>query len=550
MLYNKHIYSSLIKSSKSLMIAIVLIMILATIPQSLFAEQTWDQPTGAKKDYYFLVPQKLTVVSTGEPTDFYASYISEELQWVRISPKYGWGVIANPFTFEWIPDYPIRHSSLGIHTSPRNENNYSVEPTDVTDSLINVIFATGEFINTPTSYTFYEDYTLYFNYTPNTLPYSIQLEASYDEVNWFEFKDVIINNTGQQRIDIFNDMVKEKPIKFRLTYNHPIGKQHNIATTDWLSYDTPKFKIVDKLQLEYGIFNDITEFFLEYKKENLKNPRSFVLSYLVVNQDTTFLDTLEPEQRVQAIKPIDIIKLNDYVGSVKVLYYSAWGELLNELVLKLEDKYLTLNQYSTKLNVGESVVFNWSNSNHFTKVKIYEAQLDFGSDEYYAIATDWSINKDYKVIKNEPGVFKYLFEAQDGTQELFVQSNPITWTNKFECKEDSLKAVIDSLYTLIASIKQDTLIYTLLVNESSSIIDENEEPLNEIEFLLAMDEFIKIDFKDNIRNVYLADLKGAFVPISLIGNSIELDISQFAPGVYLLFVVNDDLKVKRYKFVK
>jgi hypothetical protein len=528
----------------------LLVFLILNTNNSAIAEQTWDQPTGARKDYYFLVPQKLTVISTGEPTDFYASYLSEELEWVKISPKYGWGVIANPFTFDWIPDYPIRNTSLGIHTSPRNENNYGFEPTDITDSLVNVIFANAEFYNVPTSYTFYEDYTLYFNYTPNTLPYSIQLEASYDEITWFEFKNVLINNSGQQKIEVFNDLVKDKPIKLRLTYNHRVGKQHNIATTSWISYNTPKFKVIDKLQLEYGIFNDITEFVLEYQKEYLSNNRSFILSYLVANQDTTFLDTIVPNQYIQTIKPIDIIKLNDFNGSVKVLYYSAWGELLNELTLKLQDKYLTLNQYSTDLIVGENVTFNWSNSNHFSKIKIYEAKLDFGSDEYNVIASDWDINKDYKVYKREPGVYKYLFEAQDGTQELFTESSPITWINKQQCKEDSLKVVIDSLYSLIASIKQDTLIYTLLVDAASSVIGENEEPLTEIEFLLAMDEFIKIDFNYNIKNIYLADLKGNFLPVMFANNSVELDISQFASGVYLMFIVKSDLKVKTYKFIK
>jgi hypothetical protein len=512
------------------------------------ADQSWDQPTGAKGNYYFLVPAKLTVISTGEPTDFYASFLTEELEWKQISPKYGWGVISNPFSFTWIPDYPIKNTSLGIHTSFRNENTYSIEPTDITDSLVNVIFANAEFFNVPLTYTFYEDYSLYFNYTPNTLPSTIQLEVSYDEITWLEFKNVEINNSGQQRIDIFNSLVNVKPIKFRLTYNHSRGKAHNIAITDWISYEYPKFNIVDKFELEYGIFNDITDFYLTYTKENLNNKRSFVLSYLVTNKDTIFLDTLYPSDYTQKISPLDKIKLNDYIGEIKVLYYSAWGELLNTLTLQLDDKYITLNQHSTILNVNEPVNFNWSNSKHFTKIRIFESNLDSTNVSYYLISNDWSINKDYKVIKTTPGNFKYLFEVQDGTETLLTYSNTISWVNEYKCKEDSLQTVIDSLYTLIGSIKQDTLIYTILLNESNSIIDETEKTLSEIEFLLVIDNYIRIDFRENLRNVYLADIKGSFIPINSQRNSIELDVSQYSFGTYILFVVTDNLEIKMYKF--
>lgn len=527
--------------------SLYLLVLLFVFLNNTFSDQTWDQPTGATKNYYFLVPAKLTVVSTNEPTDFYASYLNEELEWVKISPKYGWGVISNPFSFNWIPDYPIKNSSLGIHTSPRNENNFSIEPTDISDSLINVIFANAEFFNVPKTYTFYEDYTLYFNYTPNTLPYSVQLEVSYNEVEWFEFKNVMIDNSGQQKIEIFNDLVKTHPVKFRLTYNHIRGKAHDIAITDWINYSEVKFKVIDQLDLEYGVFNDITEFLLTYQKENLSNKRSFVLSYLVANRDTIFLDTIRPDEYTQTINPLEKINLNDYVGTIKILYYSAWGELLNTLTLQLDDKYLTLNQHLVTVNVNTPVNFNWSNSKHFSKIRIFEKE---GDQPYKLISGDWDINKDYRVVKRTPGQFTYLFEVQDLYEVLHTESKQVEWVNEYVCKDDSLKTVIDSLYTLIGSIKQDTLVYTILVNESNSIIGETEESLNEIEFLLALDDYIKVDFNYNVRNVYLVDLKGSFLPIGLVGNGVEIELSQYVPGVYLLFVVSDDLKVKTYKFAK
>lgn len=511
------------------------------------ADQTWDKPTGATKDYYFLVPANLTVVSTNTPTDFYASYLNEEMEWVRISSNYGWGVITNPFTFSWVPNYPIQHSSLGIHTSLRNDDNYSVEPTDITDSLINVVFANAEFTNTKPTYTFYEDYTLNFQYQLNTLPSNIALEATYNEIDWFTVTNVTIDNSGQQSIKFFNDLVKGLPVKFRLTYNHEIGNIHNIALTNWISYDIPKFSIIDKLDLESGLFNDITTFYLSYSKEHLNNKRSFVLSYLVAKQDTIFLDTLYPTNNSQVINPLDSIGSNDYIGNVKILYYSAWGELLNTIELKLDDKFITLNQHSININLGESVTFNWSNSNHFSKIRIFESNAD--TLKYNLIASNWDIKKDYTVFKTTPGKFKYLFEVQDQYETILTESQIITWLEKYHCKEDSLNVIIDSLYTLIGNIKQDTLVYTLLINESSSIINTNEIGLSEIGYVAVDNGMVRINFTENIRDIYIADLKGSFIPVNINGNNIEIDVTRYAPGVYILFIVTDDMVVKMFKFI-
>ena len=103
---------------------IVFVLLILSLNISLNADQTWDQETAARETYYFLVPANLTVISTGTPTDFYVSYLSEDLEWVKTSKVYGWGTPQQPFTLTWVPDYPITNTSLGIHTSLRNENNF------------------------------------------------------------------------------------------------------------------------------------------------------------------------------------------------------------------------------------------------------------------------------------------------------------------------------------------------------------------------------------------------------------------------------------------
>ncbi len=530
-----------------------LIMLITTLffVTTAYSDQTWDSETGAVSNYYFLVPANLTVISTGTPSDFYASYLNEELEWVKITKNFGWGTPQMPFTFTWTPDYPITNSFLGVHTSPRNENNFSESPTDITDTTINVIFSTADFSNTFESYTFYENYSLSFNYIPNTLPSKLLLEVTYDELEWISVKEVFLDNSGQGKVDFFNDIVNVKPVRFRLTYDNEIGKTHNIALTNWIGYDTPKFTIINKTKLETFIYNDLDSFELLFNKSYLSNQRSFVISYLSAGLDTVLLDTIVPSVLSQTVDPLTVLNKLDYNGSFKILYYSAWGELLNTVTLTVEDKYFTMNQYKTTLPLGGELIFNWSNSEHFKKVRIYEASLDLGPDSLYVIAKDWDIKKDYKVIKNTNGTFIYKLVAQDNVNDLVIETSPITWTNMYVCPEDSLQTVIDSLTTKLKTIETvtDTVLIKIIMDETTSVINTNKDYVSKLEELIVIDNTIRKQLFYDIHQAYVGTITGTIQKLNVVNNLIDLDVSFYGSGIYFIHVLKPDASVVTYKFL-
>jgi len=519
----------------------------------MIGEQTFERASAAKKNYYFLVPASVSVVSNGTPTDFFCSVTSDSLNWTKISPKYGWGEVTNIFSFSWTPNDTISTGYLGIHTSLRNENSFSVEPTDVSDSVLSVKYATGDLFITDQNYTFYQDISLVFSYDINTLPRNLLLQVSYDGVEWNYFDDVNIDQSGRLLITSFNDLVLGSSIKFRITYNHINGSKYSIAESNWISYTQPKLIIKDKGSLENGIYDDNTKFKFEFSKSNLLNERSYVLTYLKVGLDTIFVDTLYSRLDVQYFTLFDYYKFKtDYSGEIELVYISAWGEVLNTLKLKLSDKWFTLGQHNIQVDLGDDLTFNWSNSKNFNKLTIYESTLDFGSDDWYIISKDWDVNlKSYTIKKTTPGAFRYRFVAKDGVEEFNIETDAIYFKPKYVCKEDSLNTVIDSLYTIITNIKADTLIYTIVVNELNSVLNEDSRYIKDIENVTIIDDMIYVWVRENVRNVYVADIAGSFTPIPITNpNTIEININNYASGLYLLFIVLDDMSVRTFKFLK
>lgn len=514
---------------------------------SLLADQTFDAKTAYTHQYYYGVPAKLTIVEVGEPTDYYISYLSEDLTWEQITPKYVWG-LGNITTTTWLPLTTFEKSYLGIHTSIRNEGNYSFEPTDVTDTTVTVSFANGSLSLSGTEYIYKDDFGVVFYYNHKTLPETVQLQYSYNGVNWLDLKNLNLTSADSVAYTFYNDLFKDQPIKFRVTYNLVYGQRHNIAITDWVNYKGAELKIIDKGTWETGIWDDNSEFAIELQRYNYKDQD--ILPYLVLNSDTI---ALTPIKSVESFFSFNLMKhtfLKDYNGSVKILFYSSWGELLNSLTLKFSDKYLTLSETPEVVEVGTPFTLFWSNTTNFKKVRIEESK---DGSIFTEVVNDWDINKPYTIIRGEIGKFIFKVIAFDDYQTFVKNTNTVNVVSYIGC--DSLveeiivlKNKIDSL----SSLSSDSLIIVLIVDRTTGVLKEYTLSRGSINQIIPINDVIYLTGLEGVVDVYISDyLGGILKSISTDGGvNYDMNISNVPFGFYFLFTVDKNNNIKSYKFVK
>lgn len=528
------------------MVLIGLLMSLTTT----FAGQTFEHTTAYQSKYYFFVPTKLTIVESGEPTDCYLSYSTDSLNWKRVSPIYQWG-LGNIYTINWTPDTVFTSGYLGLHTAPRNTKDFSFDPTDVTDTLIDVVFANAQFINPITEYWAYDEFEFTFTYEKNTLPSTIQFQYSYDETTWFDYKNIQIDNSGKQSFKVVNEYYKDRPVKFRLTYNHRFGQKHNIAITDWVKYSPSSLKILNKGYLERGVWNDKTLLQLKFQKLHLSNLFFHdVIVTAVIGTDTITFEKLLANDDDFTFNVLNYTLTNDYTGKVKLLFYTSWGELLNTITLTYLDKYLTVGTLPMYVQPLQPIYLLWSNSENFTKVLIEES---YNGSEFYKVQESWNIaSTPYPTSLLKEGEYKFRITASDEfetlsstTNSFFVESG---FCDSLELEIERLNLVIDSL----SSIDKDSLIIVILKDrENNSVISEVGFRAKDVRTLNVDNSLLNLTSRELIKEFFVSDYIGNVVVQSKVENyTFSVDVSSYLTGYYFLIVLTDDNSIKIYKFLK
>ncbi len=514
-----------------------------------FAEQSFEHKTAYQSKYYFLVPSTLTIVESGEPTDCYLSYLTNDLNWKRVSPIYQWG-LGNIYNINWTPDTVFTSGYLGLHIAPRNTKDFSFEPTDMTDTLVSVGFANATFVNPITEYWFLEEFEFTFSYEKNTLPYTIQFQYTYDEVTWFDYKNIQIDNSGLQSFKVVNEYFKDASVKFRLTYNHRFGQQHNIAITDWVKYSPSKLNIKNKGYLERGLWDDNTPLQLKFEKTNLTNLFYHdVIVSVVVGSDTITFEKLLASDDDFTFKVLNYTLTSDYTGSVELLFYTPWGEFLNSITLNYLDKYLTVANLPTSIKPLENFYLLWSNSPNFKKISIEES---FNGSEFYKVKESWNITSTpYPYSLMMEGSYTFRITASDEFETLSTITNTISvesgHCDSLELEIERLTLVIDSLKT----IETDSLVIIIVRDMDGSSVGEYEFKRSDIKFLNIENSLIEFTSREFVQDVFISDYVGnVLYQTNIDGYSFSVDVSSYSTGYYFLLVLTDDKKVKMYKFLK
>ena len=530
----------------------IIVMILAFFltQYNLFADQSFESVTANNSKYYFAVPTKLTIVESGEPTDCYLSYTVDSINWKKVSPTYQWG-LGNIYTINWTPETTFTNGYLGLHTAPRNSRDFSFEPTDLTDVPVSVVFADAQFIEPITEYWYLDVFTFKFKYEVNSLPYTIQFQYSLDGVVWFDLKNIQIDNSGEQSFQIVNEYFKESPVKFRLTYNHIYGEVHNIAITDWVQYNQSSLKIRNKGYLERGLWNDNTIIELLLQKERLSN--SFfhdVIVSCVVGTDTITTEIIASNDNSFTFNLLNYTLTSDYTGKVKLLFYTTWGQFLNELTLSYKDKFLTVSEIPTEVNPLEIFFIYWSGSDNFKKIKIEES---YNNSEFSAIIESWDIEKSPYSLSRMSGSYRYRITASDEFETLSSVTNELVVTTPTNpC--DSLSKEVERLTLVVDSLSKigtDSLTIILLVDkENNSVIERVVfENKNIINFQLS-DGNIDLTLREFIKQVYISDYTGGVISTDKVeGYSFYKNVSDLVNGYYYVVLITVD-GLRLYRFLK
>jgi len=529
-------------------IKIVISVFLISIMVS-FSNQTFEHKTAYQSKYYFLVPSTLTIVESGEPTDCYLSYSINDTVWKKTSPVYQWG-LGNIYNISWVPDVVFNSGFLGLHTSPRNTKDFSVLPTDKTDTLVSVVFADATFIDPIKEYWFLDEFEFKFSYQKNTLPFSVQLQYSYDGVTWEYYQNIPIDNSGLQSFKLINDYIKDNPVKFRLTYNHIVGHVHNIAITDWVKYSPSKLNIKNKGYLERGIWDDKTPIQLKFEKVNLSNLFYHdVTVSVVVGSDTITSDILPANTTNFTFNVLNYTLTNDYTGKVEILFYAPWGELLNKLTLNYLDKYLTVANLPQIIQPLDLFYLLWSNSSNFKKISIEQS---FNGGEFSKIKDSWNITSTpypYSLIKE--GLYTFKITASDEFETISTITNVISvesfMRDSLTLEIQRLNLIIDSLKT----IENDSLVIVIIKDEDGNSVGQYDFKRSGIKFLDVEGSSVNLESGEFIKDVFITDYIGNVIYQTKLGSyNFSYDISSYSVGYYFLVVLTDDKNVKIYKFLK
>jgi len=516
------------------MINKLILSLLLVIATNVNAEQTFEQQTANKSEYFYDVEYQLEVIETNTPTDFYISELDVASNtWTKISNTFGWGN-SNTISVEYIPDRLISNGKLGIHTGNRNSGTFSILPTDVTDVDINVIYASGTFNNIDTIW--YDDiFYLTWDIDISTVPSRLELQYKLASGTWTGLGDV---DVASKTIAVHNEFAMQD-VKFRLAYD---GINYAIAKTQNATFVNAELYVINKNEVELSTYKDGQKVQLLINSNRISE-----YTHIVVYKDGVEYGIIPYNQSVY-----------EYTTSIGIdetillEFYTEWGYKLNEVTIKSQYKWFEVGPIGSIYKVTDVIEFAWAYSTNFRYVYVYVQRNS--SETFTKINTNWQLQTNYKYTVNPmDSTLKFKFVTDDVYTELNVETGLVTIID--ECKEDSLYKVIDDMAIVIdslKSVKPDTvnILVTLIKDIPLSVEIEDKNNIQDISVYSSISNgIITIDNPRTVSHLYIANYIGQVV-YEVSGNSVQptIDISGYNSGMYFMIIIEFDGTTSVYKF--
>lgn len=571
---------------------LLLITLLLFVTPVLKSNQTFTTDTKTKTDYYYHVPVQLEITETGTPTDFIVGYSCDNgVTRTLITPEpIKWGTFNPTGKILWIPDEITTGNScgIGIVWGERGQTleDYDIEhvvQADDLSSLFSISPGVISFNQSSTSDSLERlgKVNLSFNYEESTLPDKLMIQYKLEGTNtWIDLKEIQIDRTKDFMTYTFlNDMFYDPSIrvKFRITYiEDGSGYGYNLTSTNWKSIKYNKLVIANRQSLESTLFNSHEPILINFNEKV-----NFIDEHNVIQVYGDYLDNVNLNTYNGLVQYNEMshsfIPQDHYTGKVKLSFVTGWYDTLTTVTVEVQDKYLTLSPLSSKYEVNNPVVINWSNSSNFDGKQLIILVSNDGGTSYNVLTSGWNVDKGpFIAYFSTPQTVQFILKiSDDWTTIQTPPSSPVIIGEV--CKEDSLQTVIEGLNEDIDNLLSDITGYNHIIDSLTNIID-NYEPeyvmvtlvkdlptdvtfstninVQQLQTLITIDGVVTLNDElfDGKNWIYITNLSGqvVFENQNYMKNTgtLNINVGSYISSLYIVYIISEDNQIKSFKFVK